>query len=217
MAKAIALKLLEREQLHLAHVFVHPHALGQRGIDVHRLARDAAALVLALDEVERPHIVQPVGQLDQQDAQILAHRQEEFPQVLGRAFAFGQRLDLRQLGNAVHQPRDFGTEVVFDLVDRRQRVLDRVVQQRGDNRFQIELQLGHQAGHLDRMAEIGVATGAFLRPVFLDGIDIGAIEHRLVRIRIVGLHAFDEFILAQHSPPRWAEKGVKSKGLARVP
>jgi hypothetical protein len=57
--------LLEGQQLHLAHIFVHAHALGERGIDFHRLARDAAALVLALDEVERAHVVQPVGQLDQ--------------------------------------------------------------------------------------------------------------------------------------------------------
>src|SRR3546814_7663959 len=45
--------------------------LGERGIDIHRLLGDPAPLVGILDEMQRAHIVQPVGELDQQ------HRSEE--------------------------------------------------------------------------------------------------------------------------------------------
>jgi hypothetical protein len=44
---------------------------GQRRVDVARLAGDPLALGLALDEVQRPHVVQTVGQLHQQDADVL--------------------------------------------------------------------------------------------------------------------------------------------------
>src|SRR3546814_14377939 len=59
------------EGLHLGHELVHADPLGKRGVDVHRLAGDAAALFLILDEMEGPHIVQPVGELHKQ------HRSEE--------------------------------------------------------------------------------------------------------------------------------------------
>ncbi len=111
----LGLQLFESEQLHLAHIFVHAHPLGQRGIDIHRLARDPAALVLALDEMQRAHVVQPVGQLDQQHADVLAHRQQELAQVLGRALALAHRLDLGELGHPVDQPGDFGAEQFFSI------------------------------------------------------------------------------------------------------
>src|SRR5476651_1343979 len=74
-------------------------------------------------------------------------------------------------------------------------VLDRVVQQAGDDRGGVELHLGQDAGHLDRMGEIGVARGAQLGAMLLQPVNVGAIEHVVVRLGIVGLHAFDEFKL----------------------
>ena len=112
--------------------------------------------------MQRAHVVQPVGQLDQQHAQVLAHGEQELAQVLRRALVLGHLLDLGELGDAVDQPRDLGPEMLLDILDRRERVLDRVVQQRGDDGFLVELQVGHQPGDFDRMAEIGIAAGALL-------------------------------------------------------
>jgi len=148
--------------------------------------------------MQRPHVVQAVAQLDQQHADILAHRQQELAQVFRRALVLGHLLDLRQLGHPVDQPRDILAEMLLDIVDRRQRVFDRVVQQRGGDGFLVELEIGHQAGDFDRVAEIGIATGSGLRAVLLHGIDIGAVEHRLVGVGIVFLDPFNEFVLAQH-------------------
>src|SRR3546814_987757 len=53
----VGLELAEGEGLHLGHELVHADPLGKRGVDVHRLAGDAAALFLILDEMEGPHIV----------------------------------------------------------------------------------------------------------------------------------------------------------------
>src|SRR3546814_14401955 len=55
------LEFLERQLLKLAHELVHADPLGERGIDVHRLAGDAAELFDRGDEVPRPHVVETVG------------------------------------------------------------------------------------------------------------------------------------------------------------
>ncbi|GAA3259500.1 hypothetical protein GCM10020258_21360 [Sphingomonas yabuuchiae] len=148
--------------------------------------------------MERAHIVQPVGQLHQQDADIVRHGEQKFAQVLGRAFALGLRLDLGQLGDAVDQPRDIGTEQPLDLVIGGDGILDRVVQDGGGDRLVIQMQVGQDAGHLDRMAEIGIARGTLLAAMRLHREDIGAIEQRLIGLGVVVEHAVDEFILAEH-------------------
>ena len=44
--EGVRLKLPKRERLHLGHHLVHADALGERRVDIHRLARDTAALLL---------------------------------------------------------------------------------------------------------------------------------------------------------------------------
>jgi hypothetical protein len=101
----------------------------------------------------------------------------------------------------VDQPGDIGAEQALDLLDSGQRVFHGVVEKRGHDGFLIELQLGHQARHFDRVREVGVAARPLLGAVLLHGIDIGTVEHGLVRLGGVGQHTFDKFILAQHFTP----------------
>ncbi len=141
--------------------------------------------------MERAHVVQPVAELDQQHADVLAHRQQELAQIFRGALVLGHLLDLGKLGHPVDQPRHLGSEMLLDVLDRRQRILDRVVEQRGGDGLLIELEIGHQPGDFDRMAEIGIAAGADLRAMFLHGVDIGAVEQRLIGIGVVFLDPFD--------------------------
>jgi hypothetical protein len=88
------------------------------------------ALLLVLDEVERAHVVQPVGQLDQQHADVVRHREQEFAEILGGALALGLRLDLGELGDAVDHARDILAEQALDVLGRGDGILDRVVENR---------------------------------------------------------------------------------------
>ena len=214
----IGIELGEGEILELVLHPVHADALGQRRIDVHRLARDPAALFVALDEAQRLHVVQAVGELDQQHADVLGHRQHELAEILGLLGLVGLQLDPRQLGDAVDQPRDLRTEHALDVVEGRDRVLDRVVQQPGDDRGAVELHLGEDAGDLDRMGEIGVARGAQLRAMRLHRIDVGTVERVLVGVRIVGFDPLDQLELPHHdehlavsSSPRPSGSAVSSE------
>ena len=148
--------------------------------------------------MERAHVVQPVGKLDQQHADVVAEREQELAQVLRRALVFRLRLDLAELGDAVDQPRNVLAEQSLDLFGRGERVLDRVVEDRGDDRLVVELEVGEDARDLDRVAEIGVAGGAHLRAMGLHREDVGAVDHPLVRVGIVGPYPFDQLILSQH-------------------
>jgi hypothetical protein len=188
----------EGERLQLIHEAVQPDPLGKRRIDVHRLACDPAALLVGLDVVQRPHIVQPVGELDQQHPDVVGHRQQELAQILGGAFVLGLRLDLRQLGHPIDEPRHAGPKQPLDLFRGGNRVLDRVVEDAGGDRLGVELQFGEDARDFDRMAKIGVAGRAELRPVRLHRKHIGAVEQVLVGVGVVREDAIDEFVLAQH-------------------
>ena len=97
-------------------------------------ARSSAAWPAASDR-ERAHVVQAVGELDDDDADVLGHRQEHLAQVLDLRVFFRLVRDARQLGDAVDELRDLVAELLGDLLARDDRVFDDVVQQRGGDRL----------------------------------------------------------------------------------
>ena len=82
LAEPLGLERLEGEVLELPLHLPDPEPLGQRRVDLHRLAGDAL-LLLGRQAVQRAHVVEPVGQLDEDDPDVLGHRQEHLPDVLG--------------------------------------------------------------------------------------------------------------------------------------
>ena len=62
-------------------------------IDLQGLARDPE-LLLRRQRGDRPHVVEPVGELDEDDADVVRHRQEHLPDVLGLLLLVVQRREL---------------------------------------------------------------------------------------------------------------------------
>ena len=77
-------------------------------------------------------------------------------------------------------------------------ILDRVMQDRRDDRRVVELHVGENRGDFERMRKIRVARSALLRAMRLHGVDIGAIERHFVGLRIIVPHPIDKFILPHH-------------------
>src|SRR3546814_18412744 len=101
----------------------------------HRLARDATALFLAGYAMQRTHVVQAVRELDQQHADVLRHGEHQLAEVLRLLALVGLQLELAELGYAVAQPRNVGSEVAHDIVEVWYRVPDRMTEKlRGSNR-----------------------------------------------------------------------------------
>ncbi len=194
----VRLDLAEGESLHLLHELVHPDPLGERGVDVHRLAGDPLSLLFAGDEMEGAHVVKPVRELDEQHAYVARHGEQELPEIFRRPLALALRLDLAELGDPVDQSGDVGPEQFLDLLRSRDRILDRVVEDRGDDRLVVEAEVGEDSGHFDRVAVIRIARRPFLGAVRFHREDIGAVDHRLVGVRVVGPYFLEKFILSKH-------------------
>jgi hypothetical protein len=89
-------------------------------------------------------VVGAIGELHQNHADVLRHRDDHLAEVLrlllllrerGRSGEFGE------LGHPIHQLSDFRAEQLGKLFDGGQGVLDRVVEQPGDDRRLVQLEL----------------------------------------------------------------------------
>ncbi len=87
-------------------------ALGQRRVNLKRLKRDAA-LLFRRQPPHRAHVVQPVGQFDQQHADIFRHGQKQLAEIF-RLFALDRlAFDPRQLAHAINEIGHFHAECLF--------------------------------------------------------------------------------------------------------
>ncbi len=189
---------------------LHAHAPGERRVDLHRLLGDPRALLLR-HVLDGAHVVQPVGELHQQDADVLGDGEQQLAQVLRLLRLARDELQPLQLGHPLDQLADLGAEQLVDLGAGGVGVLDRVVQERRGDRGIVELQVGQDRGDFERMGEIGVAGGALLRAMLLHGVDVGPVEKLLVGLGVVRRHPFDELVLAHHRRPSRSERKIASQ------
>ena len=123
---------------------------------------------------------------------------KQLAQVLGLLGLARDKVEALQLGEALDQMADVGPENLVDLRPRRRRVLDRVVQQRRRDRGVVELEVGQDRRDLERMGKVRIARGALLLAVRLHGVDIGAVEQRLVGVGVVAADPLDQVVLPHH-------------------
>jgi hypothetical protein len=119
----------------------------QRRENLGRLSRDQL-LLLWLHIAERPHIMQPVGQLYEHDADIVAHRHEHLADVLdflvddagalSAGFLVQIDRDRLQFGDPVDQSCDCRAELFGQFVERDCRVFENVVHERGGDSLAVE-------------------------------------------------------------------------------
>ena len=140
---------------------VDAEPVGQRGEDVERLARLLLLLVLG-HRAERAHVVQAIGELDQDDPDVLGHRDHHLAVVLGLAVVAALEGDAGQLGHAVDQLAHLLAELLPHLVERSARVLDGVVQQRGAQGGRVHPHPRADLGHSDRVHDEVLAAGPAL-------------------------------------------------------
>ena len=147
----------------------------------------------------RAHVVQAIGELDQDDPHVRGHRDHHLAVVLGLRLVAALEGDPGQLGDAVDEPGDRLAEQLGDLLDRGARVLDRVVQQRRAERLGVEAQAGADLRHLDRVGDEVLAAAAALVDVALAGEGEGPLDGLAVE-RIVLERSACSVITASRSP-----------------
>ena len=90
---------------------------------------------------ERSHVVQPVRQLHDDDADVVHHRQQHLAHALGLPLLARIEMQLAQLGDAVHAARHFLAEFFLDLLQAEAGVFHGVVQQAGLQAHHVHLHI----------------------------------------------------------------------------
>ncbi len=188
---------MNAQVLELALERLDAEAVRERRVDLHRLARDAL-LRLGLHVLERPHVVEAVAELDEQDADVPRHRDDHLAEVLRLTIFLRREVDLRELGDAVDELGDLDAELLLDLVGGRERVLDHVVQEAGADAGGVEPQVGEDAGDTDRVHDIGLARLPRLPGVHPEAVVVSALNQLGVDRRLVRLDALDELFDLKH-------------------
>ena len=188
----------------------------ERCIDLDGLAGDAL-LLLGRHIFQRAHVVQAVGELDHDDADILRHGEEHLAVRLELRFFAGLVLDAAEFRDAVDKQRDLFAKHLGHLLFRVDGILDHVVQQGGRDRRIVEVQIREDFGDMERMDDIGFARNAFLILVCIgreviclaDEIEVGAWRIALDGVEDdVDRHRFFFLVHSAHSisPCSWQRR-----------
>ncbi len=178
----------EGQVLQLPADLLDPEAVGQRRVDVEGLLGGAPLLPLGHDG-QGPHVVQPVGQLDQQDAPVVGHGDEHLADGGRLLRLLGVELEPVQLGHPVDDPGHPLAEGLLNRLERQPGVLHRVVQEGGGHGLLVEAELGHDRRHGHRVRDVGLTRAPELPlvgpgggPARLDdhgGVVLGAVAGEL--------------------------------------
>jgi hypothetical protein len=124
---------LEGEVLELPLDLEDPQAMRERRVDLERLGR-LRLLLRPGEDPERSHVVQSVGQLDDQHPDVARHRHDHLADVLGLLLLARAVLDLVELRHPVHESGHLVAELSLDDLQAHVGVLDDVVEERRDER-----------------------------------------------------------------------------------
>ena len=190
--------MLERKLLQFEIKRVQSEAVGDRSVNVERLARDPFAMGRR-HCIQRAHVVQAVGELDQDDADVLRHRQQHLAKIVGLRVFARLELDLVELGDAVHHVGDGLAERGFDLGLGDVGILHDIVEERCGEPLRVEPPLRKDAGYRQRMRNVRFAGLAELALMGVLGKGERALDQRDVRRRQVVAKMSGEFGYFRHA------------------
>ena len=174
----------QRQVLELGLDLGHAEPVRQRGVDVEGLLGDLLGPV-GRQVVERAHVVQAVRELDHQHAEVVGHGHDHLPEVLRLPLLPRGEGELADLGHSVDEVGDFRPELPRQVVLGGPRILEHVVQEAGDDRGDVHLEVHEEAGDFQGVGEVGLARCALLALVALLGEAVGAVHQVQVGTRLV--------------------------------
>ena len=165
------------------------------------------------------HVVQSVGQLDQQHPDVARERQQQFAEVLRLLKLAARIFEAGELGNAFDQLTHGGAEAFADIPVGRVGVLDHVMQQSGGNSGRIKTLFSEVSRHAHRVGEVGVTRRPGLGGVLELGVIVGSGDHRGIEFGMRVLHPADQLGLGRRSEALFRNAGFGSghgrRGLNR--
>ena len=172
---ALGIEVLQRRILQLPLDLLHAEPVGQRRIDLHRL-HGLGDLLGGRLVLQGAGVVQPVGDLDEDDPDVLRHGHEHLAQIFHLLLFHRGILHARELRDALDEVCYGLAEHAGDLLKARVGVFQTVVQQRGCDRVGVQTDLRHDLRHGQRVDDIGLAGFAQLVLVLFVGVFVGPLD-----------------------------------------
>ena len=136
----------------------------ERCVDVCGLPRDSP-LLRGRHGLERAHVVDAIAQLDEQHADVAAHRHEQLSKADRLVLPPREVGHFAELGDSVDEQRDLAPEALGDLDHRQLRVLHGVMEDARDHAGSVETDPREHPCDPQRMHEVRVAALAHLSGV----------------------------------------------------
>ena len=199
---------LEAQVLQLGAEGLHAQAFGDGGVDCQGFAGNPPLLFGAHD-AQGAHVVQTVGQLDEDDADILHHGQDHLAEVFRLGLGLAAKFDLGEFADPIHQLGDFFAELVDQLFLGGGGVLNDIMQEGGNEGAAVHAQLAKDASHRQGVIDVGFAGEPGLALVGLGAEKIGPVDC----LDLFGIEiTLDEFAQVVNQKHR-ASKPLGSEGL----
>ncbi len=216
---------LQRQIFQLALHLRHAQPVGERRVDVEGLLGDPA-LLLGAKVVEGAHVVEAVGQLDQDDPDVPGHGHQHLAEVLGLPLLPAREGQLADLGDAVDELGDIVAEPLDQDGLGGGRVLQHVVEEPRGDRRRVHPELDQEPGDGQGVDVVGLARDPPLAAVHLLGELVGPPHDVDVPPRLVAGDLGQEVAQSSHvrprpgpppGPPRQALRARAAQAVRRLP
>ncbi len=154
---------------------VQAQPIGDGGIDIQCLAGDGAP-ARRREHRDGAHVMQTVGELDQNDADIPRHGKKHLAKIFRLLLFLALEFDLTDLADAIDELCHLLTELSHQFVFVMRRVLDDIVEDGRGKTGRIETQTRQELCDLQGMIDVGLAGAAALPFVGLRAKEVGAID-----------------------------------------
>jgi hypothetical protein len=135
--------------------------------------------------------METVGELDDEDPQVVGHGEEHLAEVAGLLFALAMEMELFEFGDALYEVGYGRAKLTADRGDGDAGVLDGIVEERSRQGVGVSLDFSKKESHLERVVDVGFAGEALLTVVGLVRETIGREETLAVLGGPIGSKAFN--------------------------
>ena len=125
----------------------------KRSINFQRFLGNFLPLVLA-QVLQRAHVVQPVGEFDEDDTNIVRHRQHHLSEILSLSFLIVTKRNLADLRDTPDEMDDLRAELPFKFFRSGQCIFQGIVEQSGDHGGDIGPEQRQDAGNGKRVLKV---------------------------------------------------------------
>ena len=190
---AVGVQVADGQVLELFFDGTDPEPVRDGRVDLESL--EGLLLLLLFPHVfERPHVVQTVGELDDDDADVLGHGDEHLADVLRLLLLVSRQRDFTEFGDAADELGDLIAKGRGKVFEGNVGVLDRVVQDGGDDGLVVHAEVKEDARDCDRVHDVGLTGITALVFMGLRREVVSLHYHVLFFLRVGVRHQFAELI-----------------------